>query len=35
VNIRGAGMKQINVFPLVILLVIVILVMAWMGGDLS
>jgi biopolymer transport protein ExbD len=29
---EGSAMKQINVFPMVILLVVVVFLIAWLGG---
>ena len=31
----GQGMKQINVFPMVIMLIVVVLLIAWFGGYFS
>jgi hypothetical protein len=34
-NFRGAAVKPINPFPMIMMLIIVLLLMAWLGGYLS
>jgi hypothetical protein len=34
-NIQAPRMKQINVFPMLIMLVVVLVIIAWFGGYLT